>query len=76
MVEPTDPTRTATDATLVPDADTAESPEGAETLDLDTIERDLDEVERTLGQLADGTYWSEREQPGPTGADDQSGAPA
>ena len=32
---------------------------GADELDLDTVERDLDGVDAALGRLDDGTYWTD-----------------
>jgi hypothetical protein len=44
-------------------------PDDADALDLEAVERDLDEVERTLERLADGTYWSAEDAAGATAAE-------
>lgn len=55
-VEPTEPTEPT-------------EPDAAEALDLEAVERDLDEVEHTLERLADGTYWSAEDEAGAAAAE-------
>ena len=50
-------------------------PDDADALDLEAVERDLDEVERTLERLADGTYWSAGEAGGTAPAADGAHEP-
>ena len=66
-MEPTEPTRTTNEAPAVPDG--TETTDELDAVDIDAIERDLDDVERTLDRLADRTYWSDDDRPHSTGVD-------
>lgn len=52
-------------------SDTPNGTASDEPIDLDRIERDLAEVERTLDRLGDGSYWND----GSSTVDDMTTAP-